>query len=189
VQVEGVFALNFGQMAGSWAYSSPKSGIMYFECPQGAEAQCRMEWADFKAAIGTMNCAGFGQNYTPPGTIRAKNMPLGNPDPWPVNMTLGVYLTQYAGGTCDQLRNHSEGDGGLVPTDSGSNPNPMPTNTGNPGNPNPGGMMMQNQKPTTSGGNGCSIGGDAAPALPIGSALLLSLIALLRPRRQKEREG
>jgi hypothetical protein len=179
IQVWGVFALNLGQQAGSWAYSPPQAGYMYFSCPQGYEAQCRMEWADFKLAVGTKNCSGFGQNYVAPGTVRATSALPASPDAWPVTATMGVYNTTWAGGTCDQLQNYAlDGgtlaDGGNNPsTDSGSGNPPADSGTGNPKGPG-----------ATKGGGGCAVAPDAA-ALPIFEGLALALALAMRRRRAR----
>ena len=42
------------------AYTEPKCGKMYFECPAGEEGLCRMQWQDVRNAVGKGYCAGFG---------------------------------------------------------------------------------------------------------------------------------
>lgn len=177
VQVWGVFALNLGQQAGSWAYSEPNPGYMYFSCPQGYEAQCRMEWADFKNAIGTKNCSGFGQNYVAPGTVRAASVSPASPDPWPVTMTMGVYNTPWAGGTCDKLQNFGSPDGGT--TLDGGNP-ATDSGTGNPGTDSGSGKGPGDTTPK--GGGGCAVAPEGT-ALPVFEGLALALALAMRRRR------
>jgi len=81
------------------AYTDPKCGKMYFECPAGEEMLCRMQWQDVSDAIGKGYCAGFGtMNMLSTATLSAEDAALTKPDRW--EMGMGVAMASYLGGQC-----------------------------------------------------------------------------------------
>jgi hypothetical protein len=118
VIIKGVFAKS--NMDASFpTYASPARGYFYYECPAGKLDLCRLEWKDIAAAIGTTNCAGFGDGAKSPGTLHAWCDAKTTPDAYPLHM--GVQRTPWANGTCDGLRKFApaptcDGDGGVADT-------------------------------------------------------------------------
>ena len=101
---------------------------MFFTCPVGSEDTCRLAWADLKKTIGTSNCAGYGEYYKAPGTIRDEGTALATPDAWVIGT--GVYATPYAGGTCDLLKKVADPAGDAGPGDSGPSDTGTKTDSG-----------------------------------------------------------
>jgi hypothetical protein len=92
VQIHGCFLFSSATPStcqggqGAYNYSCPESGYMYFECPAGDEALCKLQWSEIEASIGQAWCAGWGQFDQPKGTVRASSEPPANPDPYPLGM-------------------------------------------------------------------------------------------------------
>jgi hypothetical protein len=92
IQIHGCFsfatstpsACQGGQ--GAYNYSCPASGYMYFECPAGDEALCKLQWSEIEASIGQPSCVGWGQFDQAKGSVRAITDPPSNPDPYPLGM-------------------------------------------------------------------------------------------------------
>lgn len=114
VVIEGKFVLVVDPKIPS--YSSPQSGYLYYACPKGQESLCDLAWTDIKKSIGTGNCAMFGTLTTAPGTIRAMGTPLANPDTYDVG--IGVTVTPFALGKCDEIKAFNAVDGGVVSDDA-----------------------------------------------------------------------
>src|SRR6478672_12556095 len=96
VGIRGAFILL--KSDGSWA--APQCGYMYFKCPAGSEAMCRMQWRDV-ITYGTpaQTCAGFGTlNVTTTATIRTEGTALASPDDWDLGM--GVMIGSSLSGQC-----------------------------------------------------------------------------------------
>ena len=99
VAIHGAFF--FWQNGGT--YNAPACGYMYFACPRGSEAMCRMQWQDIKAGIGGTACEGFGsQSVMTKATLRTEGTPLGSPDTW--DLGLGVTQGFYVDGKCDPAK-------------------------------------------------------------------------------------
>jgi hypothetical protein len=95
VAIHGAFF--YYQTGGS--YGAPACGYMYFGCPVGSEAMCRLQWTDLKNAIGMPQCMGFGpQNMVSKATLRTEGTPLANPDTW--DLGIGVSPGSFVGGQC-----------------------------------------------------------------------------------------
>src|SRR5258708_27130582 len=64
IRIDGVFALHKAVSTPNYDYDygGPFAGYVYYACPAGQEANCRMQWADIKTAIGMNYCAGWGQD-------------------------------------------------------------------------------------------------------------------------------
>jgi MYXO-CTERM domain-containing protein len=174
VVLTGKFALTQGPGKGVWAYENPVAGYMYFQCPSGSEADCRLQWSEIKGTVGTTTCAGFGQSDVVPGTVRPAGTPLGTPDNYFVGM--GVTRTVYAGGVCEKLRTYSV-DAGVTPAPDAGNPGtppaPVPT-TPAPKTESPGGGG------TTS--SGCALGGSSTSSGALAVMVGLILVGLRRRR-------
>jgi MYXO-CTERM domain-containing protein len=101
VIIKGVFARS--NMDASFpTYAKPQRGYFYYECPSGKLDLCRLEWKDIVAAIGTSNCAGWGDGAKTPGTIHPWCETTTTADIYPIHM--GVQRTPWANGTCDGLK-------------------------------------------------------------------------------------
>lgn len=86
-----------------FSYGAPACGYMYFQCPAGSEAMCRMQWKDIKNTIGGTTCAGFGpQQMTTTATLRAPGTPLAKPDTW--DLGIGVSQGVWVDGKCDAAK-------------------------------------------------------------------------------------
>lgn len=110
VKISGWFTIANGAVGQGDRYSTPESGYVYYTCPSGMEATCRMEWTDIKSGVGTASdCKGWGSRalYPTPGNGTVRNTSaLVNPDAYPIQM--GV-VTPGAGNVsqCPQLRTAS----------------------------------------------------------------------------------
>ena len=101
VIIRGVFARS--NMDASFpTYAKPQRGVFYYQCPAGKLDLCRLEWKDIAAAIGTTNCAGWGDGTKSPGTLNEWCAAKGTADLYPLHM--GVQRTPWANGTCDGLK-------------------------------------------------------------------------------------
>ena len=65
-------------------YGPATRGYMYFTCPPGQDAACRLEWADLKWYGGTGKGVGFGLRGAPLGRLRKETDPVAAPDPYPL---------------------------------------------------------------------------------------------------------
>ena len=99
VMIHGAFFFwsNGGQ------YTAPQCGFMYFTCPPGSEALCRMQWMDIVSLTQSNLCAGFGQmNMAPTATFYKPGDTPGKPDLWDLGM--GVQAGGWVGGQCDPAK-------------------------------------------------------------------------------------
>jgi hypothetical protein len=95
VLIHGAFF--FWQNGGT--YNQPACGYMYFACPAGQEAMCRMQWTDIKNGIGGGQCDGFGQqSVVSKATLRVEGTTPANPDSW--DLGIGVTPGSFVGGQC-----------------------------------------------------------------------------------------
>ena len=95
VIIHGAFF--FWQNGGT--YSAPKCGYMYFTCPPGSEAMCRMQWGEINNGISGQFCDGFGtMNMMTTATLRTEGTVPANPDTYDLGM--GVAQGQWVGGQC-----------------------------------------------------------------------------------------
>lgn len=129
VIIKGVFARS--NMDASFpTYSKPVRGFFYYECPADKLDLCRLEWKDIASAVGTTNCAGWGDGAKSPGTTREWCAAKGTADLYPLHM--GVQRTPWANGTCDGLKMYAAAptcggsdagttDTGVVISDTGGN--------------------------------------------------------------------
>jgi hypothetical protein len=180
-------------------YAKPQRGFFYYECPAGKLDLCRLEWKDIAGAVGTTNCAGWGDGAKSPGTINAWCAAKGTADLYPLHM--GVQRTPWANGTCDGLKAVASmtcgGDAGVdsgVTTDSGT----VSTDTGSPAVEDTGtaaaidtgtveatdtGGGAQPAAPAAGSKDGCSVGGvGASSSAPVGLALVV--LGLFRVRNR-----
>jgi hypothetical protein len=180
--------------AASFSFSGPKCGVMYFECPAGQEAMCRMQWKELRTwyddPIHRLHCAGFGsRNVVGTAAVRAEGEPLGTPDRWDLGMGIGV--GQHVDGKCPialQLQCPAPAsDAGAAPlpatdavapstdapADTGADADPVP-DAGTGGTPPP---VLGNNR------NGCALAGGAGSASVL-AALGLGAVALARRRRR-----
>jgi len=74
IRIDGAFSLWNGA-----SYWPPQRGYMYFECPAGREADCRLQWKRIEAAVKSEHCVGFGWD-APPGSVRFPETPASDPD-------------------------------------------------------------------------------------------------------------
>src|SRR4029078_10654878 len=88
VVIRGAFILL--KSDGSWA--APQCGYMYFKCPAGSEAMCRMQWRDVRTVgNGTNTCAVFGTLLmTTKATLRSEGTLLASPDDWDLGMGIST---------------------------------------------------------------------------------------------------
>lgn len=101
VVIKGVFARS--NMDASFpTYGKPQRGYFYYECPAGKLDLCRLEWKDIAAAIGTTQCAGWGDGAKTAGTIHPWCEKTSTAESYPLHM--GVQRTPWANGTCDGLK-------------------------------------------------------------------------------------
>lgn len=174
-------------------YAKPQRGFFYYECPAGKLDLCRLEWKDIAGAIGTINCAGFGDGSKTPGTLREWCGAKGTADLYPLHM--GVQRTPWANGTCDGLKAvASTTCGGDAGVDSGTDAG-TGTDTGSATASDTGtsvaadsgtgsvdtgtveatdaGSSAQPAAPAAGTKDGCSVGGaPASSSMPFGVALL-----------------
>lgn len=206
VIIKGVFARS--NMDASFpTYAKPARGYFYYECPAGKTDLCRLEWKDIVAAIGTSNCAGWGDGTKTPGTIHAWcDAKPATPDAYPLHM--GVQRTPWANGTCDGLKafaapptcsgtdggvsDTGAADTGSTTTDSGTSVTDTgtasTTDTGTTSPPADTGSAPATDTgsapPAASGtddGGGCSVGGAGSATAPFALALMaLGLVARRR---------
>lgn len=110
VRVYGVHALSYRIQEGErrhWGvYHDPEAGYLYFACPPGREAVCRMEWTDLEKAKGDTRCAAYGDRYLtdpkPNGRLRPYDESPTDPDTYPIGQ--GVLMTEHGSqGTCDAI--------------------------------------------------------------------------------------
>jgi uncharacterized protein (TIGR03382 family) len=177
VRISGWLTIANGAVGMGDRYSTPENGYVYYTCPSGMEATCRMEWTDIRSGIGTGNdCKGWGSRafYPTPGngTVRTTSA-LINPDTYPIQM--GV-VTPPAGNIsqCPQLRaaagNPPAGDmagaGDLAGSPSDLAATPAPST------------------------KGCSAaGGAGAGAGALLAFAVFAMVQLLRRRRAVNRQG
>jgi hypothetical protein len=89
VRLCGAFAL---ANINNGSYFGPASGYMYYTCPAGQEALCRMQWQEMMAASTNGKCVGYGQrrdtsgNAANNGRIRPPSEAVTGPDSYPVGM-------------------------------------------------------------------------------------------------------
>ena len=164
-------AFFFYQTGGS--YGSPSCGYMYFQCPAGSEAMCRMQWNDINAAIGMPQCMGFGpQNTVSKAMLRSEGTALGNPDTW--DLGIGITPGSFVGGQCAPAQALKCP---LLPPPDMATPPPAP-DLAQVGPPSP---------PPSGGGSasGCTIG-NAQGVLGGTSVFVATVLAsLLRSRRRR----
>src|SRR5262245_43707866 len=67
-------------------YTDPATGYLYYECPVGKEADCKLEWPDIKNSIAKPpgECIGLGDQSLPTGSLRVEGVTPANPDAYPV---------------------------------------------------------------------------------------------------------
>lgn len=89
VRVCGAFAL---ANVNAGVYFAPAAGYMYYSCPTGKEALCKMQWTELAMAAASGKCVGYGQrrdsNFMPAnnGTVRQASVQPANPDPYPIEL-------------------------------------------------------------------------------------------------------
>jgi hypothetical protein len=89
IRIDGAIMLYTGGGNGPYpGYTSPALGYLYYECPQGQEATCKLEWQDIKNSIAKPpeECVGLGDQSIPTGSLRASATPATNPDAYPIAM-------------------------------------------------------------------------------------------------------
>ncbi len=192
IQIHGVFALHKG--GSGFNYSDPQAGYMYFTCPSGKEIDCRDQWDDIEARIGTSSCAGFGQEYAAFGTVRVKGVTPQNPDTFELGM--GVVSGNSAGGTCQKLFAYQAPDGGspiddggvVVVPDSGSPDANAGSPDANVGSPTADASTSNDGTPPSPTPSGCSSSRTPTGA---GSALVIAFGAIVAAgfRRRMQRGG
>ncbi len=189
VIIKGVFARSNGAVPPS--YSAGARGYFYYECPAGQLDLCRLEWKEIASAIGTGNCAGYGDGAKSPGTLHAWCDAKTTPDPYPLHM--GVQLTSWASGTCEGLKAYAaaptcSGDTDAGTKDSGT----QPSDTGSPVVADTGGVVANPDTGTTPAtpakgsddGGACSVGIiGGASTFGIAPLALIALGLISRRRR------
>lgn len=89
VRVCGAFAL---ANVNAGVYFAPAAGYMYYSCPAGKEALCKMQWTELATAAASGKCVGYGQrrdsNFMPAnnGTVRQASAQPANPDAYPIEL-------------------------------------------------------------------------------------------------------
>ena len=88
VAIHGAFLL----IQSDGTYLPPQCGYMYFKCPAGSEAMCRLQWKDVRTVgTGTNTCAGFGTLLmTTKATLRSEGTLLASPDDWDLGMGIST---------------------------------------------------------------------------------------------------
>lgn len=210
VAIYGVFAKSNG--ATPPVYQPAKRGFFYYACPAGQLATCRMEWKEIKRAVGTPDCAGWGDSTKDGGTIHAWcDARPATAQPYPIYM--GVQLTLYAAGTCSLAKavadpaacttdagtdassdaGAPEKDSGTPQKDSGTTEKdsgtPVATDSGtttdkDAGTPPPKGSEPTAAQPADS--SGCSMGANPSSMAPF-AAVPFALVALSAITRRKRR--
>jgi hypothetical protein len=117
VVIEGKFMY----LTAAQDYSEVRCGILYFQCPAGQEALCRLQWSELRALIGRPFCGGFGtDNLVSHAVLRHDRSALGAPDRWDLGM--GINQAVYLNGKCPpalQFRCSAEPtDGGMLAPDA-----------------------------------------------------------------------
>jgi hypothetical protein len=106
----------------AFTYSTPKCGVMYFECAAGQEAMCRMQWKELRDwdldPLHKPYCAGFGsRSVVGAAAVRVEGEPLGTPDKWDLGM--GVGWGAWVDGKCEMAKTLAcvapASDGGAAP--------------------------------------------------------------------------
>ncbi len=118
VLIHGVFLVwsGTGPVGGQWGnpgFELAREGYMYFVCPPGREATCRLEWTDLQNSIGR-SCRGFGAQNEPRGTVRDDAVCPANPDKFPLGM--GVVQGFLP---CEELDRFVSSDAGVAACDAG----------------------------------------------------------------------
>jgi hypothetical protein len=211
VIIKGVFAKS--NMDASFpTYAKPQRGYFYYTCPADKLDLCRLEWKDIVAAIGTTNCAGWGDGLKTPGTIYDWCAAKPTADTYPLHM--GVQRTPWANGTCDGLKavsapptcSGTDGgvsdsgttDTGTATTDTGTSTTTdtgtstttdtgtsTSTDTGTTTTADTGTAPADPPKAGTDDGGGCSMGSTTSVAAPFA----LALVALGLISRHSRRKG
>src|SRR5262245_24049298 len=159
--VHGVFALHSG--AAGFNYTAPQAGYMYFQCPAGNEAECRLQWQDLENAIGQNYCAGFGQQDQSFGTVRAEGTVPTSPDTYVLGM--GVEPGVYVGGTCPLLLAY-RADGGSSGSSSGASTSGGSSSTSSGGSSSGGSTSGGSSGASSGGSSGTASGGSTSGAAP-----------------------
>jgi hypothetical protein len=166
VIIHGAFF--FWQSGGT--YNQPACGYMYFSCPVGQEAMCRMQWGEIKSAIGLPQCEGFGQqNMVSKATLRTEDTAPQNPDSW--DLGIGVVPGSFVGGQC-------------APAQALKCPVPVaPADMAGPSTPTPD-LATPGATVGTPMVGGCSLGGAQGA---VGGTLLLLTTAVATLMRRRRR--
>jgi hypothetical protein len=90
VLVHGVFFVwsgtgPAGAQWGQMGFENARAGYMYYTCPAGQDATCRMEWSDLKKSIGN-SCRGYGAQNQPGGTVRDDKICPKGADKYPLGL-------------------------------------------------------------------------------------------------------
>lgn len=98
-------------------YFPAEAGYMYYSCPTGQEAMCRMQWAEIESAGKAGKCIGWGVRRDPKNPSQANDngsvrtsVPVGNPDVYVLGMGTGM-TPDLSGGTtaCDSAETATVG--------------------------------------------------------------------------------
>lgn len=119
IQIHGVFLTwsGTGPVGSIWdvpGYESAREGYMYFTCPAGQEALCRLAWTDLANSIGD-SCRGFGAQDEPRGTVRDRAICPANPDVFPLGMGVSKGYRP-----CLELDKFAASDAGVTSCEAGT---------------------------------------------------------------------
>lgn len=166
-------------------YYPAEAGYMYYSCPTGQEAMCRMQWGEIEAAGKAGKCIGWGVRRDPKNPSQPNDngsvhtaLPVGNPDVYELGMGTGMN-PDLSGGTaaCNSAETATVGlkteacDAAMMPP---VDPPKDPPVTDPPGQDSP--PPMQGSCALSQTGRG--------GMLFSGSFLGLALLGLLRLRRR-----
>jgi hypothetical protein len=173
VKVSGWFTIANGPIGSGDQYAAPAMGYVYYACPSGMEATCRMEWTDIRNAADGVTCIGWGSRSLFPtpgnGSVRT-SATASSPDAFPLAMGVAHPSNQLA--QCPALF-AAKGDGGVALIVDMAEP-AKDAATGGAAD-----LSHEQPKPSTSG---CS----SAPGVATGDALLAigALLLVARARRR-----
>jgi hypothetical protein len=167
-------------------YFAAEAGYMYYSCPTGQEAMCRMQWGEIEAAGKAGKCIGWGvrrnpQNPSQPndnGSVRTA-LPVANPDAYPIGMGTGL-TPDMSGGTtaCSSAEAGTAGLSTAACDETGMPPAP----------PTPDPQQPTDPPAETPSQGACALsqqGGRGAPFILGGGLFAMALLALGRRARRR----
>ncbi len=164
-RIQGWFVIATGKPGDGDVYTAPARGYLYYQCPQGMEATCRMEWMEIAQSACGGGCVGFGSRYlyAMNGTVRPLAQAPANPDPYPIQTgvtTMGVSQMMWCATLGGAANGQPSACGAAVDMAQ-----PAPADAGQ--------AQPDLASPPVLAKSGCALGGGA----PSGAAALLALVA------------